>query len=91
MTFLVRLCKHECMKTITLTDQAYARLKEWKTTDKESFSAVVLKIVPEKGTLGQMIDDMAGMRPLSEAQAKVMEDAAKWGRDPRENRDRWTS
>lgn len=79
------------MKTITLTDQAYARLKEWKVSEKESFSTVVLKLVPEKGTLGQMVDDISRMTPLTDAQAKVMEDSVKWGRDPRESRDKWTS
>jgi predicted CopG family antitoxin len=79
------------MKTITLTDQAYTRLKEWKDSANESFSAVVLKVVPEKGTLGQMVEDVGRMPPLNAAQAKVMEEAVQWGRDPGKSRDRWTS
>ncbi len=79
------------MKTITLTDQAYKRLKDWKTAEKESFTSVILKIVPEKGTLGQMLDDVGHMPPLKDKQAKVMEDTVKWGRDPGRSVDPWTS
>jgi len=39
------------MKTITLDDDAYARLKAWKQNPKESFSAVVKRVMPELGTL----------------------------------------
>jgi predicted CopG family antitoxin len=79
------------MKTITLTDQAYKRLKDWKTAENESFTAVILKIVPEKGTLGQMLDDVGHMPPLKAAQAKVMEETVKWSRDPGRSVDHWTS
>ncbi|MFT5474230.1 MAG: putative CopG family antitoxin, partial [Kiritimatiellia bacterium] len=34
------------MKTISLTDEAYKRLKEWKDESNDSFSKVVLKVVP---------------------------------------------
>lgn len=79
------------MKTITLTDQAYKRIKDWKASDKESFSSVVLKVIPEKGTLGQMLADVGQMKPLSTHQSKVMEDTVRWGRDPGKSRSRWTS
>jgi len=79
------------MKTITLTDQAYKGLKDWKGAEGESFSAVVLKVVPEKGTLGQMVEDLGRMKPLNPSQAKVMEGTVKWGRAPEKSKDRWTS
>ena len=79
------------MKTITLTDQAYKRLKDWKSSEKDSFSSIVLKVVPEKGTLGQMLEDIGQMKPLNANQAKVMEETVNWGRDPGKSRDRWTS
>lgn len=79
------------MKTITLTDDAYGRLLEWKSAPKESFSAVVMKVVPKKGTLGQMLSDMKDLPRLSSKQAKVMEDAASWGRDPSGHKEPWTS
>ena len=45
---------NRCMKTITLDDEAYARLKAWKRAKGDSFSTVVKRIVPEAGTLGSM-------------------------------------
>ena len=44
------------MKTITLDEAAYARLKVWKRDTKESFSQVVKRIVPEPGTLGAFLN-----------------------------------
>lgn len=79
------------MKTISLTDEAYTRLKEWKESPKDSFSRVVLKVVPEKGTLGQMLEDIGALPPLSVEQARVMEEAAEYGRDAEGSRDPWTS
>lgn len=43
------------MKTITLDDDAYQLLKMWKRTPRESFSAVVKKVVPVPGTLGAFL------------------------------------
>ncbi|MFT5240175.1 MAG: putative CopG family antitoxin [Kiritimatiellia bacterium] len=82
---------HDCMKTISLTDEAYKRLKEWKDESNDSFSKVVLKVVPEKGTLGQMLEDVKKLPTLSPEQARVMEESARYGRDPEGNRDPWTS
>lgn len=42
------------MKTITLDDDAYRRLKSWKRSTGDSFSKVVKRVVPEAGTLGAM-------------------------------------
>lgn len=44
------------MKGITLDDAAYARLKAWKRGQKESFSHVVKRIVPEPWTLGDFLN-----------------------------------
>lgn len=43
-----------CMKTITLDEDAYERLKSWKRPGKDSFSAVVKRVVPRAGTLESM-------------------------------------
>jgi predicted CopG family antitoxin len=44
------------MKTITLDDVAYSRLKAWKTGSKESFSSVIKRVLPEPGTLGALLN-----------------------------------
>lgn len=67
------------------------RLKEWKESPKDSFSRVVMKVVPEKGTLGQMLEDVSALPSLSTEQARVMEEAARYGRDAEGSRDPWTS
>ncbi len=43
-----------CMKTITLDEDAYERLKSWKRQGSDSFSAVVKRVVPRAGTLESM-------------------------------------
>jgi hypothetical protein len=43
------------MKTITLDDVAYSKLKAWKKGSKESFSQVVKRLIPEPGTMGAFI------------------------------------
>jgi predicted CopG family antitoxin len=43
------------MKTITLDDEAYERLKAWKHGSRDSFSTVVKKVVPRAGTLGALL------------------------------------
>jgi hypothetical protein len=46
---------HDLMKTITLDEEAYDLLKMWKTSNKESFSKVVKRVVPTPGTLGALL------------------------------------
>ena len=46
---------HEQMKTITLDEEAYGRLKMWKASDRESFSKVIKRVVPVPGTLGALL------------------------------------
>ena len=53
------------MKTITLTDEAYERLKAWKS-GKDSFSQVVLRKVPKRGTFGDLNESFKALPPLSE-------------------------
>ncbi len=43
------------MKTITLDDVAYNRLKSWKRGSSESFSSVVKRVLPEPGSLGSFL------------------------------------
>ena len=75
------------MKTITLTDEAYHRLKDWKESDNDSFSKVILRVVPKRGTLADMLVTLQKLPPLTEEQAKVMEDAIAWTNDWKNYRD----
>lgn len=42
---------HDIVKTITLDDEAYTRLKSWKLRSSESFSQVVKRVVSAPGSL----------------------------------------
>ena len=44
------------MKTMTLDEVAYSRLKAWKRGSKESFSQVVRRLLPEPGTLASFVN-----------------------------------
>lgn len=44
------------MKTITLDETAYQRLKAWKKGANESFSSVIKRVLPEPGTLGALLN-----------------------------------
>lgn len=79
------------MKTITLTDEAYGRLADWKSSPKESFSAVVLKMVPKRGTLADLAKEMDRLPPLTENQAGILEDTIGWANDWKNWRDPWTT
>ena len=59
------------MKTITLSEEAYQRLKSWKTDPSESFSKVVLKVVPKQGTAGDMDKAFDKLPKLTRRQAEA--------------------
>jgi predicted CopG family antitoxin len=59
------------MKTITLTEEAYERLKAWKN-DRDSFSQVVLRTVPKRGTFGDLNESFKALLPLSEEQSRLV-------------------
>jgi predicted CopG family antitoxin len=59
------------VKTITLTDEAYERLKAWKG-GKDSFSRVVLRTVPKRGTFGDLNESFRALPQLSEQQSRIM-------------------
>lgn len=77
------------MKTITLTDEAYQRLKDWKESNHDSFSNVVLRLVPKRGTLADLLESFSQLPPLSDQQAKTMTDAVAWANDWATERDPW--
>jgi predicted CopG family antitoxin len=59
------------MKTITLSDAAYERLKAWKSGG-ESFSQVVLRVVPKRGTFGDLNESFKALPALTDEQSRVM-------------------
>jgi predicted CopG family antitoxin len=69
------------MKTITLTDEAYERLKDWKMGPRDSFSSVVLRLVPKRGTLADMLESFKQLPPLTEQQAEIMAEEVNWTND----------
>ncbi len=76
-----------CMKTITLDDDAYERLKSWKRPGKDSFSAVVKRVVPRAGTLGSMASFAAG-RVATDGRDELLEAAIE--DRPSTKQDPWT-
>ena len=75
------------MKTITLDDDAYERLKSWKRPGKDSFSAVVKRVVPRAGTLGSMASFVAG-RAATDGRDELLEAAIE--DRPSAKHDPWT-
>lgn len=70
------------MKTIMLTDEAYARLEECKESEHDSLSDVVLRFVPKRGTLADLLHSFQQLPPLTDEQAQLMQvtiaEANKW-------------
>ena len=54
------------MKTVTLTDEAYDRLKSWKDEAKNSFSKVVFEKIPKRGTFGDFSKHIDKLPPFTD-------------------------
>jgi predicted CopG family antitoxin len=63
------------MKTITLDEAAYERLKAWKKGSRESFSSVVKRVIPEPGTLGAFLSHVQAVGNRDHAKDDLMEEA----------------
>jgi len=69
---------HAYMKTISLSEEAYQRLKSWKTGEADSFSKVVLKTVPKRGTAADMLQAVEALPVLTDDESTHLEAARDW-------------
>lgn len=76
------------MKTITLDDVAYSRLKAWKRGSKESFSQVVKRLLPEPGTLASFMNFTETRHTASLPDNQLLETAVE--ERPSAKSDPWT-
>jgi len=65
------LCYVNHVKTISLTESAYQRLLSWKTGG--TFSEVVERMVPCKGTLGAAVEAAQSLPALSDVDFEDLE------------------
>ena len=56
-----------------LTEEAYERLKAWKESPNDSFSGVVVKRVPKRGTGIDMSEGFKSLPSLTADQAQILE------------------
>jgi predicted CopG family antitoxin len=63
------------MKTISLTDSAYQRLNSWK--DGCTFSEVVERMVPAKGTIASALAAAEALPSLTEKEFDSLEESLK--------------
>ena len=75
------------MRTITLDEESYSRLKSWKRESGDSFSKVVKRVVPRAGTLEAMVG-FAQKRVNDPKRDKILESTVE-ARSPRKE-DPWT-
>lgn len=68
-------CYFGPMKTITLTEAAYERLLALKQSPKDSFSKVILRNVPARGTGAQVLAALRSLPALPEDQAGAIDAA----------------
>ena len=61
------------MKTISLTDSAYQRLNSWK--DGCTFSEVVERMVPAKGTIASALAAAEALPSLTEKEFESLEES----------------
>jgi len=79
------------MKTITLTDSAYQRLIAWKETPRDSFSKVVERVVPPRGSLNSIKASWELLPTLSDAEAGTLQAELRAMNDWSVQQDPWTT
>ena len=69
------LCSTLSMKTIAVSEIAYTRLASWKTGKEDTFSAVIERLIPPKGTLAGALAAAETLPDLSAGEFASLEDA----------------
>lgn len=70
------------MKTIAVSQSAYRRLSAWKTGKKDSFSKVIERIVPLKGTFGSALKAAECLPEFDEEKFEKLEESIQVTRQP---------
>lgn len=63
------------MKTIAVSEKAYTRLASWKTDRGDTFSAVIERLIPPKGTLGAALEAAKSLPELPTRELESLESA----------------
>lgn len=63
------------MKTIALSEEAYARLAVWKTGRTDTFSAVIERLIPPKGTMAAALEAADSLPDLPSKEFAALESA----------------
>lgn len=64
-------------RTISISDEAYNKLKSLKTSEKDSFSDVILKYYPRKRKLSEVLAEIGSDPELADAIEKASRDMRK--------------
>jgi predicted CopG family antitoxin len=68
------------VKTISVSETAYERLAVWKKSRKDTFSKVIERMVPAKGTFDAVLEATENLPDLSDEQVDSLESAVNEGR-----------
>jgi len=61
-------------RTISISDEAYEKLKSLKTSEKDSFSDVIIKYYPKKRKLSEVLAEIGSNPKLADAIEKASGD-----------------
>ena len=68
------LC-YTAMKTIAVSEKAYTRLVSWKSGRDDTFSAVIERLIPPKGTLDAALEAAESLPVLPSKEFDSLENA----------------
>ena len=64
-------------RTISISNEAYEKLKTLKTSEKDSFSDVIIKYYPKKRKLSEVLAEIGSTPELADAIEKASRDMRK--------------